>query len=425
MLNGAIIGSVDDETAIFYNPGAMAVNRETGVAISLITPSLSRYRTKNLIGDYQNIDVDNYGFAPGLVSALFNIYKRRIIGGFTSFQRYKSNINFSRRLTGEVIDDKEKFFVGDVNFSRRDREEWTGVGVAFLLSEKLSIGLTQFATLKRESLDYGFKREILSRKNPLELSEAWRYNFSYGVFAGRGILTKLGLSWHPDNYTFGLTYTSPTYYTLVSRGKYAYTDQRIVSNGKSTTRSDRTSVDLFAEHKTPWSIGLGFSTEIDLNVYHVSMEYFSRIKPYYVINHTKDPYGGLSDEKKPVTTTIEVGKRPVFNIAIGVEQYINRKFVLYYGARTDFNPSEVFLIDEDADYLGTAPSMFHLSLGTVYDYGKSRFSFGIDVGYGFKKNGPQLLDISSISRENLFEKPRQEVTDIHAYESTIFITYSL
>ena len=44
LLNGAVIASTEDETAIFYNPGAMGSGEEFGLSLSFLTPNLFRLR---------------------------------------------------------------------------------------------------------------------------------------------------------------------------------------------------------------------------------------------------------------------------------------------------------------------------------------------------------------------------------------------
>jgi len=100
LLNGAVIASTDDETAVFYNPGAMAMGEEDDFSLSLsfITPSYASLKTRNYFGQGRSIKDTELGFAPGLAAVGFNPFKYddfRI--AITSFTRFKSNISFRYR----------------------------------------------------------------------------------------------------------------------------------------------------------------------------------------------------------------------------------------------------------------------------------------------------------------------------------------
>ena len=92
LLNGAVIASTEDETAIFYNPGAMGTGEEFGLSLSFLTPTYSVLETRNFLGNGTKIKDSDFGFTSGFAAVGFRLFgNERFRGGATTFTRFKSN----------------------------------------------------------------------------------------------------------------------------------------------------------------------------------------------------------------------------------------------------------------------------------------------------------------------------------------------
>lgn len=423
LLNGAVIGSADDETAIYYNPGAMGMKNNTGISLSFVTPTFSLFRNRKLLGNKSVIDDATVGLAPGLVAGLFKPFKSdKVVLGVTTFTRYYSDIDFKRRLLSDVAGTPEDFFLGEVVYDRRLVEQWFGVGIAYKIHEKFSVGLSQFATFHSEHLEFDFKKEILDRSDSEILHAAWKNRFRYGFSTYGGMLTKIGLNWKPYAIKFGLTLTTNTYYTIRSDANYEYDEQRIYQDEDNVTQSDIVGTNLDA-YKTPWSTGFGLEFPFKSMSISISGEYFGRIKEYNVIYDLKDPYEGQSVDGEERLTNIRLSNRRVINFSFGLQKEISRKLDLYYGFRTDISPTTFLDIGNGISFLGTSPDMYHFSLGASYDYGRNHFAVGLDYGFGFKAGGPQLLDSENITYNNIYTLKVDDVSETYAHVTTLFLTY--
>lgn len=424
LLNGAVIASVDDETAIFYNPGALGLSDKFGVSVSLITPTFNFIKTNDLLGDGSRFTDKGLGLAPGLVAAEIEPFgTEKINVGFTIFERFRSKVHYDERVVNEIPKDNDMLFVGELEYDRDFSETWVGIGASLELHNRLSVGISQFITWRGERVDLNFKKEFIDRNDPNNLLASWRSQFRYSYGANAGIISKVGLSWRPFNMKIGLTYTSRTYGLILRGADYKYSDARLSSNG-AQLRSNKRDVEL-NKYRTPWSLGFGLEFKIKKTLISVSAEYFEELEAFDIIDDTDDPLEGLSPGSEPVRTVVTLGNNDVLNVALGIERILNRNYSLFLAGRTDFSPKTVLNIGEGISFLSTDPDRFHISMGGTYLYKRSKFSIGVDYGFGFKTGGRQLIDLNDVNEENVFKLSGKDVVDTHVHSMALFITYNL
>lgn len=425
LMNGSIIASVNDETAVFYNPGAISLTDEFGVALSLITPSYGRYKTNDFLGDNTSFKHENLGLSPGLVAAIFQPFNTdRISVGLTTFTRFRSSINVEDRFLKLVFSNNNQIFQGEVDFHRRINESWFGVALSGRITDQLAIGFTQFVTFRSERVILDFKKEILDRSNPAELVAGWRSEFEMGYSANGGTLTKVGVCWQPGDIKLGATLTTATYGVADGRADYAFDDQKVNFAGTNTASSNDRRIKL-SNYETPLSIGLGIEVPLTSSILSVSTEYFSAVRKYNIIDDIDDPLDGLSGESSSIRTTVGQAKSPVLNFGFGIEQEYDEQYTYFYGFRTDFSPNNLLDLGEGISFLANTPDIYHISGGLAYSYQKSQFSVGLDYGFGYKVGGKQLTDIANISEENIFEFSGDDSVNTVIHQIQLFVTYDL
>ena len=425
LLNGSIIASVNDETAIFYNPGSMALTDEFGLSLSLITPTYSLLRTTDFLGEGTSFSDQGLGLAPGLVAAMFQPFGTdKVTFGITTFTRFRSEINVEDRVVNEVTDNADQIFLGDVDFNRKLSETWVGLGLSFRLRKNLAFGFTHFLTWRGESVALNFRKEILDKDNPANLIAGWRSNFEYGYSANGGSLTKFGLCWQPDHIKIGATITTHTYGLILEGADYAFDDQKLFIDNTSSASSNDRSVDL-NDYRTPWSAGFGIEIPVGGSKLSISAEYFAPVEKYDLIDDTDDPLDGLSSD--PELTTVRIGQanQRVINVGIGIERKWKSKYTWFYGFRTDFSPQSLFELGEGVSFLASTPDIYHISTGGAYSYRKSQFSLGLDYGFGYKRGGKQLTDISEVNVDNIFQFSGKDDVKTFVHQISLYITYDL
>lgn len=403
LLNGAVIASTEDETAVFYNPGAMSGEDDFSLSLSFLTPTYAILKTKNYLGDGNNVTHKNLSFAPGLGSLGFNPFgSKRIRMAITSFNRFKSNINFRGRVIEEVSNAPNSLFIGNLNFSRKLSERWIGIGASFRLTNFLSVGVSQFATFHSESSTFSIQKELVEKDNPSTLILGWRNSLKYSFSAKAGMLTKFGALLKLGKIKVGATLTTPTYKYFLSSAKYEYDDLKNYGQDSTILISNINSADLQG-YKTPMSIGFGLDFPIRKSHISFSMEYFGRIKNYSIIDDTDDPFNGLATGGTNNTIFVSTGNQKVINFSIGGTTKLKEKLSLIWGFRTDFNQRNIDQDLQSLQFLSTTPDVFHFSIGNSIEIWNSLFSFGLDYGFGRKKDETQLVNFSNINSNNFFD----------------------
>ncbi len=403
LLNGAVIASTEDETAIFYNPGAMGTGEEFGLSLSFLTPTYSVLETRNFLGNGTKIKDSDFGFTSGFAAVGFRLFgNERFRGGATTFTRFKSNLSFRGREIGRVPDAESLIFIGNLDFQRRLSERWLGFGMSYQLGANISIGLSQFVVFHSESTNVEIGKEIVNRATPEKLIFGWRSKLKYNFTASGGMVSKLGLSWQPPKFKFGLTLTTPTYNHIIRSGSFEFDDLRQPSPDTTLVNSNLSSVS-FKDYKTPWSLGFGLDFKLNPSTrISFSTEYFHEIKKYTILQDTDDPFDGFSLGDFTQEVSIQTGNKKVINVALGIQRILDNESTLILGFRTDFNQREEVEGFSEFAFLAATPSVYHFSAGGLFNVWGNQMSIGLDYGVGQRKGEQQLVDFSNITPEDLF-----------------------
>ncbi|MFT7605032.1 MAG: hypothetical protein ACI8VT_002625 [Saprospiraceae bacterium] len=403
LMNGAVIASTEDETAVFYNPGAMSGEDDFSLSLSFLTPSYSILKTENYLGKGNDVTDKNLGFAPGLGSMGFNPWKsKRVRMAITSFTRFKSNISFRGRAVDEVAESPNTLFIGNLEFSRKLSERWIGFGTSVKLTNFLSVGVSQFVTFHNENATFSIKKELVDKNNPNNLLLGWRNRLKYSFSSKGGLLTKFGVLLKAGKIKIGATLTTPTYGNSLSSASYEFDDLKTFGQDSTKLISNLNGAELKG-YKTPLSVGFGMDFPLKKTHLSFSVEYFKGIDIYTLIEDTDDPFNGLAPGAPENTVLVKTGNRRVINFSIGGQTKLREKISLIWGFRTDFNQREISQDIKSLQFLSTTPNIYHFSIGNSLELWNSLISFGLDYGFGRKKDDTQLVDFSNINSENLFE----------------------
>lgn len=425
LLNGAVIASTEDETAIFYNPGAMGRGEKFGLSLSFLTPTYSRLTTKNFLGKGTEISDSDFGFSPGFAAVGFPLFdNERFRGGATTFTRFKSNLNLRGREVGTVTNNEQQLFVGNLDFQRKLAERWIGFGLSYKVNEHLSIGGAQFVVLHSELTDISIQKEIVAANQPTHLLFAWRSKLRYNFTASGGFLTKLGLSWlsEEEDVILGLTITTPTYGYLYKSASYEIDELRKMSADSTSLYSNLNQAELNT-YKTPFSIGYGIDFNYKEWRFSVSAEYFRNIRTYSLFETNDNPFEGYADSDFSRTDSIKTGNKEIFNISIGLQKKLLNQSTLIFGFRTDYNQRKKLEGAGEFEFLASMPSILHFSAGGLFELWNNEVSVGVDVGFGGRSGNPNLIDFSNITPANLFTSAQGEDVRSTFRSFVLIVTY--
>ncbi len=395
LLSGSFIANTTENSAVFYNPGA--IKKDTSdtesVSFSLISPIYSVIRTNSVqTGEAKIKDLD---LQPDMVTLAFRRRKWRDLNlALTIFGRNEINTEFQSSISNRSPAGES--FVGSYNYRNKREELWIGAGLSYRISRNLSVGLSQFWVSTDHSQSVITESKILSDPTdsmPLRYSQSFR-EFNYNIIAG--FLTKLGLVWDLEELSLGLTFTSPQYLFPLKSGNYQVSNFLLMSEDEINQSTFNNRDPRQISFRTPFSVGFGVSYFLnDSHCINFSTEHFSRIGQYAII-----------DDRKGSTYQLRDAANSVTNFAVGFEAELSEALFLLTGFKTNFNHRQDFQVNA-ANQMKVNKfnwNVYHISAGGYFRI--KSFAFSVGVEYAF-----------SNSVKNRLFTPYNEATALLDFES--------
>ncbi|UCS92622.1 hypothetical protein KZP23_18310 [Echinicola marina] len=73
LLNGAVIGSVEDLGAVYYNPARLGLIKNPAFVISADVYELNNYKIEDAVGSRTDLNKSNFGGAPSLAAGSIKV----------------------------------------------------------------------------------------------------------------------------------------------------------------------------------------------------------------------------------------------------------------------------------------------------------------------------------------------------------------
>ena len=157
LLGGAVIGSVDDVSATFYNPGAVALATDLAFAVSTDVFEYSSIALEDGGGDGIDLGTAKTGLRPSLVAGTIT---RDLFGGggilaYSALTRSRG----TQDLAGSVILEGQDLppesglddAVGGADFTGRFNDFWGGLTYSHGLGENFGIGVTWYGAVRSQN----------------------------------------------------------------------------------------------------------------------------------------------------------------------------------------------------------------------------------------------------------------------------------
>ncbi|MEJ2540903.1 MAG: hypothetical protein P8188_13185 [Gemmatimonadota bacterium] len=319
LLNGAVIGSVTDPGAVFYNPARLIHQKDLALLSGAKVYEWTRTRVDNPLRPGDNLENSGFRGVPSFVVGSFSI------PGLDGHQfaygvltRHRSRVRFSYREEGGLllpdIEDLD-LFVGFTDFETEFRDDWFGLSWAHPVSEGFSVGASLFY------FDRAFARTARVDLRGIDVvgdAATVQVERSYQV-KDKGLVGKAGVAWQRGRASAGLSVTLP-YWAFADKGFVRFDDFTLGLPDSTGTRVSRLQSleqgGLPVEWKTPWSVGLGFGWASGDWQFHSAAEYFAAV-PVHVVLETDPGSGGMS-AGLPIEYTVLDQRKAVFNVGAGV-----------------------------------------------------------------------------------------------------------
>lgn len=381
LLGGAVIGSLLDLSATYYNPGMLPLIDKPALILGARVLEFTNIDIPNGGGDGVNLDNGNVGLAPSMLAGRFRFgWLKDNFLGYSIFSRQKFKVRMDAHLEvgREMLPSSSDLnnFVGDVRLNVKLSEVWWGLTWARKLSHNMGFGVSQYVAVRSHRGRYEALVQGLNIDGSAVLAiddEEYRYR-------DWRTLWRFGLGLDFNNLTLGLSLTTPSLH-LAGHGR-AGVNQTVIGkdvNGDGaaeTFLANDLQDNVSSEFKTPISVGFGASYKYRRMRMHLSAEWFAAVDKFDVLD--TEPFVSQSSGDTLRNDVIHA-MAEVINFGIGIEQQLGKRTWVFASFSTDFSGDDS---DSQSNLTLTNYDIYHIKIGTSFQSGRSEFTLGIGYAFG-------------------------------------------
>jgi hypothetical protein len=411
LLGGAVVGGIEDNSAMYYNPAAYVFLEEKTVSLNTTVYRAEFMTLKNGLGtDQKSASKRIITFPQALSSLLTHNAEKKYRFGFIAITRHHAHSDYSQRVSyfSDFIPGiaGEELFTGQLDLQNNVTEYWAGLCGSFKLSEKFSLGFTPFLSYRNQRYLYSLS-SILSSADSISGQDLAHQRYMDAMRQNTiRFFLKAGIHYRHKGWHFGLTITSPsigiwgeartdrniTFFGIGSNPDVIYDDRQWFIKGRS---------------KQPISVAIGLLKKTKNFSIAFSAEYFAAVKEYNMAE------GELREVARPLYLNngpidfvgFKTSADQVLNLALGAEFKLSEKLQLHSSLCTDFatqNERNVINIDNFSGPRLANPlsDLYHASLGLSMKKRQAIMTVGTTYTFGKANNVMQQANFTAASYPN-------------------------
>lgn len=436
---GAVVGGVDDTSAVYYNPGRLGFVRNNSLKVSADAYQLSTFNMPDGAGKGLDLSSVRGDIVPlaGSGVFLFEGAPGHAVG-FSILTRQYSDVRASadRRATINVIDDARspgaEEYIGNLDLRVDTEEYWAGLCYSWAMADWLSIGISNFGALRYEDLDV----RITSRAVNAVPATFGADSLSGLAYWNLRVLAKVGVAVDLGAIKMGMALTTPGAHfaggATVSR-EFTLINLDTNGDGQAETleASARQSAATTRFH-SPWSIASGLDWAVDATTLAFTWEWFLPVGKYEAVRpeNGDDAFirGGVTGGPtvRDVLTVYD-GRRGCFNLALAAQNRWDEDWTGVWSFRTDYAAD---YLHDGGFFLGISTwDLFHFATGIEYTTRqkdgspKHDLAIGLQLTIGSGKGEQPVNFDNPTEAQNLFGKTESKPISYFAIGLIIGYTY--
>ncbi len=374
LLSGAVVGSVVDISASFYNPGALSLVEDISLIATQKVFELSSLKFDPDFGFDASLNELRLDLAPGFFAGIlpFHFLGNDVLA-YSLFTRYLFKSDVSSVAEGEleaVTDSLTGDFFASTGFGSDVNDTWFGISYSSPFRDLMGLGVTAYVSYRSQKGSSGFLFESLSDTDESFISIRDR-GFSYWNAA---ILFKGGITFDWLGASVGLTVTTPRF-NLLGDGKVLFNRSVFSSENVFVANYQE---GLSSTYKTPWSVALGAAYKRQSTTLHFTTEYFAPVGEFEVLS--PEPFVGQSTGDT-IVVRLTQQLADVLNFGFGVEHIFRPQLSGYISFRTDYS-AQVEGPNGETSIGSTDWDIYFITAGAAFRIGNADLTAGLAYGWG-------------------------------------------
>lgn len=383
LLGGVVTGSPGDISAVYYNPGALALAPRSEFLLSGSAVQYQRVSVANGSGPRRDLVTSLLTTLPSLVAGEIPILDHDRLA-YSYLTRQQVDLEMDKNVTAGAGSDvalpNATFAAFELSYHQHVSESWFGATWAHSLSPGLGLGVTPELAVRSQHTTGTL---FAMGENAGGEQAVLQYRRDYDYLHWR-LLARLGVSGVRDSLTYGLTLTTPGL-GLFGGGNYrqsmSLTDQSgTMGNVIGASYQDG----ITAKYRSPLGVGGGASYAWGSMRLHAAAEWWAAVDRYALMEgqpyHVSVPITiGNPTGDSTVTTVVYDELKSVFNFGVGLEKRFSPDISAYASYHTDRSGHSP---DSPPDAAVTSWDLNHVGGGVTFNAWRSNFSLGGSAAFG-------------------------------------------
>ena len=407
LLGGAVIGSVSDLSATFYNPGAIALFPDVKFILSAQVYQLDNYTIKDGAAKGVDLEYSTVVPSPNFVALDFDF---NFLGhdklAISILTRQNANVEFSTRIIDslDVIESSpgKENFAGGISSNKKFNDVWGGITYSTKLSDRLGFGITTYISYRSHRIGTTTILQALQSNNEIaSYTDIINYRFN-----NCRALFKAGLGLNLNPLTLGLTVTTPS---LNLFGSGSAGTHLFVSGVDTTIFESNYQEEVKSKFNSSWAVGIGGAYIFGDLKLHLSVEWYNAIEKYYVLD--TEPYYSQSSGDI-LTNDLTHEAKSVINFGGGLDYFVHEGLIFSFSVTSDYSAH----INNTTTNLApnNAWDLLHISGGSSFKLWESDITVGLVYSFGSQTVANNINIIPGSERGNISRQSEFKYSQIKA-----------